>query len=676
MAFIMRDFPGFSSLRLPLAAILGVCLAACTSGGGGNGDASASSSGSSSSVSSCGSTVTLSGHVTAGAPLLSAAVVVKDANSVTRVATTNTTDGSYSVNVGCLSAPLLVEAAGVVAGRQVVLHSFLTSVSGSTPTLNVTPLTDGVLALVGGEDPLSYFAGQNFAALTTVNNGALNSTLQSILAPVISAVGVSPAPNFFTDSISPTTRSGLDEILELIKVVPLPASNSNGVASGEEVQISSRLDSTQRVLLTFSNGAIVSSSSSAASGASIAMAAADLQGFNTNGSSNFGGIDSLITILNAELAVSAGALQDGEYAPGYENDGYSSTPQGASPSYRTPVIEDCNGSAQTCRVRLGYVWSSFSSTTSGSSIALGGYDYYYDTLKLGSNGQWAFYGNRRPYSVLASYRFLQPNYPTSVVNPDPAAFAAPAQPAVIEQLAININTSPLLSNGSGPVVQSVTVSTVGANAVVQPLATLTSANQLRGTTSNPVPLTLVLPLTEASAAQLNAANGHIQVQVALSQCGSATPNNCAPVDLYVNQALDPGSSNVTNQALSTLPFPSLLNNSLDGFLNWTGGATLSLDTSSLSASVPTSNPATVPGSDVFAVFGYNSDPTQTTNIYFDPGELLPVPGNVQTNVVLLTGGTIPAAAVDRKLLLGTEDDDQNTYVTAYCVGTNVALNCQ
>jgi len=676
MAFIMRDFPGFSSLRLPLAAILGVCLAACTSGGGGNGDASASSSGSSSSVSSCGSTVTLSGHVTAGAPLLSAAVVVKDANSVTRVATTNTTDGSYSVNVGCLSAPLLVEAAGVVAGRQVVLHSFLTSVSGSTPTLNVTPLTDGVLALVGGEDPLSYFAGQNFAALTTVNNGALNSTLQSILAPVISAVGVSPAPNFFTDSISPTTRSGLDEILELIKVVPLPASNSNGVASGEEVQISSRLDSTQRVLLTFSNGAIVSSSSSAASGASIAMAAADLQGFNTNGSSNFGGIDSLITILNAELAVSAGALQDGEYAPGYENDGYSSTPQGASPSYRTPVIEDCNGSAQTCRVRLGYVWSSFSSTTSGSSIALGGYDYYYDTLKLGSNGQWAFYGNRRPYSVLASYRFLQPNYPTSVVNPDPAAFAAPAQPAVIEQLAININTSPLLSNGSGPVVQSVTVSTVGANAVVQPLATLTSANQLRGTTSNPVPLTLVLPLTEASAAQLNAANGHIQVQVALSQCGSATPNNCAPVDLYVNQALDPGSSNVTNQALSTLPFPSLLNNSLDGFLNWTGGATLSLDTSSLSASVPASNPATVPGSDVFAVFGYNSDPTQTTNIYFDPGELLPVPGNVQTNVVLLTGGTIPAAAVDRKLLLGTEDDDQNTYVTAYCVGTNVALNCQ
>jgi len=672
----MRDFPGFSSLRLPLAAILGVCLAACTSGGGGNGDASASSSGSSSSVSSCGSTVTLSGHVTAGAPLLSAAVVVKDANSVTRVATTNTTDGSYSVNVGCLSAPLLVEAAGVVAGRQVVLHSFLTSVSGSTPTLNVTPLTDGVLALVGGEDPLSYFAGQNFAALTTVNNGALNSTLQSILAPVISAVGVSPAPNFFTDSISPTTRSGLDEILELIKVVPLPASNSNGVASGEEVQISSRLDSTQRVLLTFSNGAIVSSSSSAASGASIAMAAADLQGFNTNGSSNFGGIDSLITILNAELAVSAGALQDGEYAPGYENDGYSSTPQGASPSYRTPVIEDCNGSAQTCRVRLGYVWSSFSSTTSGSSIALGGYDYYYDTLKLGSNGQWAFYGNRRPYSVLASYRFLQPNYPTSVVNPDPAAFAAPAQPAVIEQLAININTSPLLSNGSGPVVQSVTVSTVGANAVVQPLATLTSANQLRGTTSNPVPLTLVLPLTEASAAQLNAANGHIQVQVALSQCGSATPNNCAPVDLYVNQALDPGSSNVTNQALSTLPFPSLLNNSLDGFLNWTGGATLSLDTSSLSASVPASNPATVPGSDVFAVFGYNSDPTQTTNIYFDPGELLPVPGNVQTNVVLLTGGTIPAAAVDRKLLLGTEDDDQNTYVTAYCVGTNVALNCQ
>ena len=325
---------------------------------------------------------------------------------------------------------------------------------------------------------------------------------------------------------------------------------------------------------------------------------------------------------------------------------------------------------------MGYVWSSFSSTTSGSSIALGGYDYYYDTLKLGSNGQWAFYGNRRPYSVLASYRFLQPNYPTSVVNPDPAAFAAPAQPAVIEQLAININTSPLLSNGSGPVVQSVTVSTVGANAVVQPLATLTSANQLRGTTSNPVPLTLVLPLTEASAAQLNAANGHIQVQVALSQCGSATPNNCAPVDLYVNQALDPGSSNVTNQALSTLPFPSLLNNSLDGFLNWTGGATLSLDTSSLSASVPASNPATVPGSDVFAVFGYNSDPTQTTNIYFDPGELLPVPGNVQTNVVLLTGGTIPAAAVDRKLLLGTEDDDQNTYVTAYCVGTNVALNCQ
>jgi hypothetical protein len=706
MAFIMRDFPGIPSRRLPLAALLITSLAACTSGGGGgNGDSSSTSSGSGT-VSSCASTVTLTGHVLAGVPVLAASVVVKDVNGVTRATTSNSVDGGYSVNIGCLSAPIVVEASGVAAGRQVVLHSFLSGFSGSAPILNVNPLTEGMTALVGGMDPVSYFAAQNFAFLSTMTTDKVNSALESILSPVIVAVGLSPVPgpgvpqthiNFFTDSFSPSGRSGIDEAIELLNFAASPLSVSNGAVTSEQVQIISRLDPTQRVQLTLNGVVITSMSTAVTSGATVGMASADVVRFTgLDGLSGFGSIDAFISTLNNDVSTgSTVSASQNEFVAGYVNDGQVKTTQGNSAGYSSPVIEQCDAVQRTCRVRLGYSWTSTSSSTSGM-------DYYFDTLVF-DGVIWQLKGNGLPYHVDVGYRFISPQFPPtfadSFLTPTPSGLV---NNTPVEQLAITVDASVLEANASYvATLQSVDIYTVdaagGTQALLPGSPMLTpSSDALRGAARNPT--TLVLPLTQAQATQLNAANGHVQVQamVKLEQFdNSGTLISTTPVpltmDRYLTWTMDPGASGQPNAALTALPYPALLDDTLSRFLNWIPySSELDVSATALAGPVTSALPAGIPVGDVTAILGYNSDLTQSAPPFVFSGELRPVDGLVFANQVrfsklLLDVINKPAdqataaaidATTDRKIVIGTEDQDQNHYVTAYCVGANVVNNCK
>lgn len=127
-------------------------LTACGSGGGGG---SSSDGGSSTPT-----PPVLSGVAATGAPLGGASVTVLDASGATvGTGTTHPTDGSYKITLSAQSpqAPLLIEVRGLSAlGDLVLLHSAVPKTAG-TMVANVSPLTEGLLAMTMGAMPAAVF---------------------------------------------------------------------------------------------------------------------------------------------------------------------------------------------------------------------------------------------------------------------------------------------------------------------------------------------------------------------------------------------------------------------------------------------------------------------------------------------------------------------------------------
>lgn len=681
-------------LALPLLALVG-----CGGGGGGHGNGAALVTGPNY-VFSCSTPVNLTGHLLAGIPVPQGNVIVKDANGYT-AATTTDDNGLFAVNIGCLQAPLVLEGTGVVAGRQVVEHGFMPTVTGSAPVANITPITNAVLALVAGQDPTVYFAAQDFSALAPVTLSALNASLVTVFRPVLTTFGLQvvdsqPAswPNFFSDPIDPRGRSGFEAALELLHVVVMPASTSLGQPNGEIVEVSSRIDPTHLVMLTFHNGSLVSSAPA------LAMQQSDIDSFVHIDTTGFGGIDDLLAIINNELQNYL--LLDpvhNDFDPAYTNSGFQTTLQIRNPRYTGAVIERCVTKGQSpylydkpsgtfsaakpspvnvCQVRLGYGWNSASV---GSSV-MSRSSYYYETLRQLDNGRWDLYGNQEHFEVDAGLRYFRAQYARSATVSGSSGMTLPANPPIQVQFAVGVNSSVLDSPGNQVLATGANIYTVDSQGNQKPLFTgspmLTSAD-MPFTGSRLV--TMARTLTRDQQQQLNAVSGHVLIEVIL--------NNGVKdgFERFLNVVPDPGvvaSAGVTavpNLSLASLSFPTLLNDSLSNFMTWDIVNPLVLASTPLSGPVSSAVPDAVPVGDVTAALVYQQTKADKTTVnvpLITQGQLLQAGFSVTVDQTQLANfpSVSNSVLLSRELLLGTRDEDETLLVSAYCASQDLVTYCK
>lgn len=138
--------------RHVLALSLVALLNACGSGGGGSSDSGSGSTPATPPV--------LSGVAATGAPLGNASVTVLDASGASvGTGSTHPTDGSYKITLSKTSPqmPLLIEVRGLSAqGDMVLLHSAAPKLA-ATMVANVSPLSEGLLAMSMGASPAAVF---------------------------------------------------------------------------------------------------------------------------------------------------------------------------------------------------------------------------------------------------------------------------------------------------------------------------------------------------------------------------------------------------------------------------------------------------------------------------------------------------------------------------------------
>ncbi|NDP39861.1 MAG: hypothetical protein GZ093_14110 [Rhodoferax sp.] len=164
---------------------------------------------------------TISGTAAAGLPLVGS-VTVKDAKGVSRT-TPIVANGAYSVDVTGLTAPFLFRAEGNVGGRNYIIHS-AASAADANGTINITPLTDLIVANIAGELAENYFNGGNFSGMTKAELDAETASLKAKLLPVLTAMGVDSSIDLLRTGFTPLS-SALDKALDVISVSVDPATD-------------------------------------------------------------------------------------------------------------------------------------------------------------------------------------------------------------------------------------------------------------------------------------------------------------------------------------------------------------------------------------------------------------------------------------------------------------------
>ena len=141
----------------------------------------------------------VSGTAAVGYPIANSTVSLKCSSGATATATT-ATNGTWSVSIPSGAAPCIVRVSGGTANG-VALTAPVHSILQSAGTVNVTPLTDLIVAKLAGQSPASWFnsvSGSQLAAITPANISTALSVVNSVLA---SLPGQPALPNGF-DPIS------------------------------------------------------------------------------------------------------------------------------------------------------------------------------------------------------------------------------------------------------------------------------------------------------------------------------------------------------------------------------------------------------------------------------------------------------------------------------------------
>ena len=204
-------------------------LAGC--GGGGGGTAAAPPA----------PTALISGVAATGAPItpaMNGVVTIQDSASPAHTATTPTdANGAYSFTAAQLSGwttPYMMEIGYKVAGVDYNLHSAATAsdLTSGSATINITPLTDLVIANLAGDIAANLFKNQATYAskLTSTALAAGAAALTAQIAPVLTNLGVSASVDLFRTSFT-ANGTGMDAVLDALKVTQDPVTKTATITS-------------------------------------------------------------------------------------------------------------------------------------------------------------------------------------------------------------------------------------------------------------------------------------------------------------------------------------------------------------------------------------------------------------------------------------------------------------
>ncbi|WDT74753.1 MAG: hypothetical protein MPW16_15995 [Candidatus Manganitrophus sp.] len=165
---------------------------------------------------------TLSGTAAAGAPIIGR-VIVKDSAGVTRTVQIDAS-GGYTVDVTGLTAPFVLRAEGVAGGRSYVVHSAATN-ADVNGTINITPLTDLIVANIARQVAANYFDSGNFSNVSAIALNAEEDLLQQRLQAVLTDLGVDASIDLLRSAFS-ANHTGLDAALDVLRVSVDTATNT------------------------------------------------------------------------------------------------------------------------------------------------------------------------------------------------------------------------------------------------------------------------------------------------------------------------------------------------------------------------------------------------------------------------------------------------------------------
>ncbi len=154
---------------------------------------------------------TLAGTAATGAPIVGGVVTVKCATgNATDPATDN--DGAWQVPLAGLTLPCAVE----VSGGNLPGGQTYASVALQAGTVNITPLTDLIVANLAGQLPATWFAGLNTNAIQQITANAVNTALGNVRGALGLAAlnGVDP----LTIGFNAASGNAHDDILEALKL--------------------------------------------------------------------------------------------------------------------------------------------------------------------------------------------------------------------------------------------------------------------------------------------------------------------------------------------------------------------------------------------------------------------------------------------------------------------------
>jgi hypothetical protein len=180
-------------------------LSAAFIGCGGGGGSSSGSSG-----------TVISGTAAAGAAIIGT-VTIKDSSSPAKMkSVTIAADGKYSIDVSGLTPPFALRADGDVGGRRYSLFSAATS-TDINGTINITPLTDLILANIAGDIAANYYNGTNFSGITKEALDNQIATLTAQLMPILTSLGLDNSINLLRTSFN-SDHTGMDAVMDVLKV--------------------------------------------------------------------------------------------------------------------------------------------------------------------------------------------------------------------------------------------------------------------------------------------------------------------------------------------------------------------------------------------------------------------------------------------------------------------------
>lgn len=194
--------------------VSGLLLTGCGGGGGGGGSTTASSA--------------LGGTAAVGSPIADGAIAIKCAAG-SALATTTGSMGEWQVALSGQTLPCAVRVSGgTIAGapNTTPYHSIATSLG----TVNVTPLTDLVVANMAGDAPGTWFSGlgpAKFAPITPTNvDAALNRVRDALALAPLNTI------NPITTAFTPIPGDSSDNLLAALKAAMVSTSVTHDALLG------------------------------------------------------------------------------------------------------------------------------------------------------------------------------------------------------------------------------------------------------------------------------------------------------------------------------------------------------------------------------------------------------------------------------------------------------------